>query len=91
MSGAPLHRRAVEVVRYIHGHTGGRLPIIGVGGVATASDVVDFLNAGAVLVQLYTALVYAGPGIVRAIHADLSRYLAREGLRSVAEIKPKIL
>lgn len=91
MSGAPLHARAVEVVRYIYSRTSGRLPIIGVGGISSGNEVIDFLTAGATLVQLYTGLIYRGPGIVRAIHAELGRYLAQTGLQSIAEIKPKML
>jgi len=91
LSGAPLHRRAVEIVRYIATRTEGRLPIVGVGGVFSATDAIDFLLAGASLVQLYTGLIYRGPAIVREINRGLSRYLAQEGLKSIAEIKPKIL
>jgi dihydroorotate dehydrogenase len=91
LSGAPLHQRAVEVVRYIAARTEGKLPIIGVGGVFSASDVIDFLHAGAALVQLYTGLVYRGPAIVREINRGLSRYLAHEGLKSITEIKSKML
>lgn len=91
LSGTPLHARAVEVVRYIATRTEGRLPIVGVGGIFSAHDVIDFLCAGASLVQLYTALIYRGPGVVAEIKSGLSRYLAREGLKSIAEIKPKML
>jgi len=91
LSGAPLHARAVEVVRYIATHTEGRLPIVGVGGIFSSRDVLDFLFAGATLVQLYTALIYRGPGVVAAINRGLSDYLTQEGLQSIAEIKPKIL
>lgn len=91
LSGAPLHARAVEVVRYIATRTEGRLPIVGVGGIFSARDVLDFMFAGATLVQLYTALIYRGPGVVAEIKRGLSRYLAHEGLQSIAEIKPKIL
>jgi dihydroorotate dehydrogenase len=91
LSGAPLHSRAVEIVRYITTQTAGKLPVIGVGGVFSAADVIDFLRAGASLVQLYTGLIYRGPAIVREINCGLSRYLAQEGLKSIAEIKSKIL
>lgn len=61
LSGRPLEKRSTEIVRHIHGATGGKLPIIGVGGVSTADDVKRKLDAGAKLVQLYTGLVYEGP------------------------------
>lgn len=76
LSGAPLAVRAREVVRFIVAHTG--LPVIGVGGIASAADGMAMLDAGASLLQLYTGFVYAGPGLVR----DLARAVAvrdREG------------
>ncbi len=68
LSGAPLRARATELVRYIAGRTGGRLPIIGVGGIGSPADALEKLDAGACLVQVYTGLVYAGPGLVREIN-----------------------
>lgn len=67
LSGAPLAARSTAVVRAIHDRTGGRLPVIGVGGVAGPDDVRAKLDAGATLVQVYTGLVYEGPGLVRRI------------------------
>lgn len=63
LSGAPLRARATEIIRHIHRQTAGRLPIIGVGGIAHARDAAEKLDAGAVLVQLYTAMVFEGPGL----------------------------
>lgn len=71
LSGAPLRARATDLVRYIARRTEGRLPIIGVGGIASAADALEKLDAGACLVQVYTGLVYAGPGLVRAINQAL--------------------
>lgn len=67
LSGEPLRKRAVEMVRRIHRITGGKLPIVGVGGIMNASDAQEMLDAGAVLVQVYTGLVYEGPGLVKKI------------------------
>ena len=67
LSGAPLPRRAVEIVRRIHTRSGGTYPIIGVGGLMSADDVRAMLNAGADLVQLYTGYIYEGPGLVRNV------------------------
>jgi len=61
LSGAPLRRRATEIVGYIFRATGGRLPIIGVGGIVDATSAAEKLDAGATLVQVYTGLVYRGP------------------------------
>ena len=67
LSGEPLRQRSTQIVRQISRLTGGRLPIIGVGGVMSAAHVQEKLDAGASLVQIYTGLVYKGPGLVRQI------------------------
>jgi dihydroorotate dehydrogenase len=72
LSGRPLRQRSTEIIRYIHRCTGGRLPIIGVGGVQTADDVRQKLDAGASLVQIYTGLIYEGPGLAGRILRELS-------------------
>ncbi|HUM71411.1 MAG TPA: quinone-dependent dihydroorotate dehydrogenase, partial [Chloroflexota bacterium] len=61
VSGRPLTDRSNEIIAHIHRETNGRLPIIGVGGIFTAADICAKLEAGASLVQLYTALIYEGP------------------------------
>jgi len=61
LSGRPLRQHSTEIIVYIHKQTAGKLPIIGVGGVVSADDVQAKLDAGASLVQLYTALIYEGP------------------------------
>lgn len=71
LSGRPLHQRSTEIIRYIHRQTGGKLPIIGVGGVQTAEDVRSKLEAGASLVQVFTGLIYEGPGLAGRILRDL--------------------
>jgi dihydroorotate dehydrogenase len=67
LSGVPLRQRSTEMIRQIHTRTQGKLPIIGVGGVSNAEDVKEKLDAGAALVQLYTGLIYEGPGLVQKI------------------------
>jgi dihydroorotate dehydrogenase len=67
LSGKPLSSRSIEAVQKIHGYTAGKLPIIGVGGIMQASDAQAKLETGAKLVQIYTGLVYAGPGLVKSI------------------------
>ncbi|HEY7272073.1 MAG TPA: quinone-dependent dihydroorotate dehydrogenase [Actinoplanes sp.] len=67
LSGRPLTERARKVVHFVHEETGGRLPIIGVGGVLDADDAARLFDAGASLVQLYTGFVYRGPALVRAV------------------------
>ena len=71
LSGAPLCERSTAVITYIVRHT--RLPVIGVGGIMTPADAQEKLDAGAGLVQVYTGLIYAGPGLVRDILNHLNR------------------
>jgi dihydroorotate dehydrogenase len=72
LSGRPLSQRSTEIIRYIARHTGSRLPIIGVGGVSSAANVQEKLEAGASLVQIYTSLIYEGPGIAGQILRQLN-------------------
>jgi len=72
LSGRPLTERSTEIIAYIQRQTNGRLPIIGVGGIFTADDIQAKLDAGASLVQLYTALVYAGPRLPGKLLRQLS-------------------
>jgi dihydroorotate dehydrogenase len=67
LSGRPLRARAVEVVGRIHRQAGDRLPVIGVGGISSADDALRLVEAGAALVQLYSGLIYQGPGLVRQV------------------------
>lgn len=71
LSGSPLRTLSTEMVRKIHASTGGELPVIAVGGVMGVEDVREKLEAGAALVQIYTGLVYRGPGLVRDIVRQL--------------------
>lgn len=85
LSGAPLERRATEVVRRCAARAAGRLVLVGCGGVLSAEDAYAKIRAGAALVQVYTGFIYGGPAFVRQLHAGLARLLARDGFRSVAE------
>jgi dihydroorotate dehydrogenase len=67
LSGRPLTQRATEVIRYINSKGNGKIPIIAVGGIFTADDALEKLNAGASLVQVYTGFIYEGPGIAKNI------------------------
>ncbi len=67
LSGAPLRARATEVVKYLHTKSNGAFPIIASGGIFTAQDAKEKLDAGAALVQVYTGFIYEGPGIARSI------------------------
>jgi dihydroorotate dehydrogenase len=85
ISGAPVHRRAVEVVGRAWRATGGRLPVVGVGGVFTAHDAWEMIRAGASLVQLYTGFIYGGPTVARDVNRGLLTLLHRAGMRSLDE------
>jgi dihydroorotate dehydrogenase len=77
LSGAPLNRRSTQIIRYISGATGGRLPIIGVGGIVDPASAGEKLDAGATLVQVYTGLIYHGPFFARDIALALSDHQRR--------------
>jgi dihydroorotate dehydrogenase len=85
LSGQPLFERSTAVLRQLHAHVGGRLPLIGVGGVASGAQAYAKIRAGASAVQLYSALVYEGPGLVGRIKAELAALLKRDGFRHVAD------
>ncbi len=85
LSGAPLLKPARDLIRNIYMHTGGKIPIIGVGGVASADDAYGHIRAGASMVELYTGLVYEGPGLIDRIKKGLVRLLTRDGFRSISE------
>ncbi|PST81926.1 dihydroorotate dehydrogenase (quinone) [Pedobacter yulinensis] len=67
LSGKPVRKRSTEVIRYLHSRSGGAFPIIGVGGIHSAEDAIEKMNAGASLVQLYTGFIYEGPGLIKRI------------------------
>ena len=85
ISGAPVRQRSTEVIRLIHRHTGGHLPIIGVGGIFSAEDAWAKIAAGASLVQVYTGWIYEGPGLVREIQQGLSQRLQERGFTHLHE------
>jgi dihydroorotate dehydrogenase len=85
LSGAPLKRLALDALRRFRRAGGGEIPLIGVGGIASAGDAWERIRAGASLVQLYTAMVYQGPGIARRIALGLADRLKREGFANIAD------
>src|SRR5687768_13131769 len=83
LSGRPLTSRATQMIAELYQLTGGRIPLIGVGGIFTAQDAWEKICAGASLVQLYTGFIYKGPRIVRQINEGLVEILRREGFASL--------
>jgi len=71
LSGQPIRQRSTEVIRYLNRRSGGKLTIIGVGGIASPEDAREKLAAGASLIQLYSGLVYEGPGLIKRINQAL--------------------
>ena len=85
LSGMPLRRRALEVIRRLRVSAGPSLPLIGVGGIDSPSVACERIAAGASLVQLYTGWIYKGPDLVPRILEGLVQQLDRHGLRNIAE------
>ncbi|MDB5397716.1 MAG: hypothetical protein JWM91_5222 [Rhodospirillales bacterium] len=79
LSGVPLFAPSTEMLRRAYRLAGDTIPLVGVGGIANADDAYAKIRAGASLVQLYTALVYQGPGLVRRIKAGLAARLRADG------------
>lgn len=85
LSGKPLMAISTEKLRRFFQLTEGTIPLIGVGGIASSEDAYTKIKAGASLVQLYSALIYQGFGLVRKINAGLEKYLARDGYSHISE------
>jgi len=85
LSGRPIHKRCVAAIRSVYKQTDGRLPIIGVGGIDSPETAYAAVRAGASLVEVYTGIVYKGPGLLGDIHLGLRRLLERDGFASLAE------
>jgi dihydroorotate dehydrogenase len=91
LSGKPLRARSTEIIRRIYEQTNGKLPIIGVGGIFDADDAWEKITAGASLVQIYTGLVFEGPGITRKIVAGLIQRMKMEGLKNLQSAVGSVL
>jgi dihydroorotate dehydrogenase len=85
LSGKPLRARSTAIIRHIYKQTKGKLPIIGVGGIFNADDAWEKITAGASLAQIYTGLVFEGPGITKEIVAGLIQRLEMAGMKDLQE------
>jgi dihydroorotate dehydrogenase len=85
LSGQPLREETLRTVSCLYRLTGGKLPIIGVGGVGSPEDAYALIRAGASLVQIYSALVFRGPGLVRKIKRGLVKLLSADGFSNIFE------
>lgn len=86
VSGPPLRRRSLEVLRRLHDRVGDQLVLISVGGIETPADVWERVLAGATLVQAYTGFVYGGPAWPRRINRNLARRVRKAGATSIQEL-----
>ncbi len=86
LSGKPLFEISTRILAEMRNRLGDRLPMIGIGGVANTADVISKLQAGASLVQLYTSLVYGGPGLPSRIVSELKDYLEKNNIAHVSEL-----
>lgn len=85
LSGAPLKPLALDMLRAFRSASGGALPLIAAGGIESGADAFERIRAGASLIQLYSALVYQGPGLASRIAAELGALLRREGFSSLSQ------
>jgi dihydroorotate dehydrogenase len=85
LSGRPITAKVTNFVSHIYKQTGGRLPIVGVGGIFNSEDAYDKIRAGASAVQIYTGWIYEGPGAVKRINLGLRRMLERDGLKHISD------
>ena len=86
LSGKPLKERSTEVVRFLFQELGNDVTIIGTGGVFSGADAYEKIRAGATAVQIYTALIYEGPGLVKRIKQELTELLKRDGINNVKDV-----
>ena len=86
ISGRPLFHRSTVVLARVHGLTGGRIPLVGIGGIDSGQTAIAKLEAGATLLQLYTGLVYEGPGLLGRIKQEVAAYLRSEKLARVGDL-----
>ena len=86
LSGRPLRDRSTAMIRVLYKATNGRIPIIGVGGISSGHDIYDKLRAGASLVQVYSHMIYFGPGSVSQLRKELAELLILHGYRNVKDV-----
>ena len=85
LSGKPLQKRSTAMIRTLFAELGAVIPIIGVGGIFNGADAYEKIRAGAAAVQIYTALIYEGPGLVRKVKEELANLLESDGYKSFSE------
>jgi dihydroorotate dehydrogenase len=86
LSGRPLFHRSTVMLARVHQATGGRIPLIGIGGIDSGETALAKIEAGASLVQLYTGLIYEGPALIGCIKQHLAAAVRRAGISSIAQL-----
>ncbi len=86
LSGAPLFKKSNEALKNFYKFTEGKIPLIGVGGISSAEDVYEKIKCGASLVQIYSAFIYQGFGLVEEIKKELSEKISAEGFKNISEV-----
>ena len=86
LSGRPLRDRSTAMIRILYKATNGKVPIIGVGGISSGHDIYDKLRAGASLVQIYSHMIYFGPGSISQLRKELAEILLLHGHRDVKDV-----
>ena len=89
LSGKPLQQRSTALIRFLHQETQGKYPIIGVGGIDSAKSAIEKLEAGASLLELYTGLVYEGPGLIKRIHKGIIQEMEKRGFQQISDFHAK--
>lgn len=89
LSGRPLFRRSTVMLARVHQVTSGRVPLIGIGGIDSGEAALAKIEAGATLLQLYTGLIFEGPGLVGRIKDHLTSAIRRSGVKSISELVGK--
>jgi dihydroorotate dehydrogenase len=85
ISGQPIRERSTEIIRFIYRETGGKLPIIGIGGIFSIEDAWEKITAGASLLQVYTGWLYQGPWMVPTVLRGLAEKLEEKGWQTISE------
>ena len=87
LSGRPVFRRSTIMLARVYRATGGKIPLIGIGGIDSAAAALEKIEAGATLLQLYTGLIYDGPGLIGEIKSHLAREVRRAGQSNLAGLR----
>ena len=85
LSGKPLFSMSNKIISRLYRELGATMPIIGVGGIFNAEDALQKIKAGATAVQIYTGLIYQGPGLVKQIKKGLVRLLEQDGFKNISD------